>query len=102
LSYPHKDWQFELSQSNETHHRRRVIFYTAKLHFEETLKMNTHQLFWEAAGHFKNTREYAWVEDNAVALQWAEDSNVLAWHKQVVFYGDLTERQYIDYALRFL
>jgi hypothetical protein len=80
----------------------RVVFYTEKLHFDETLGMNNDQVFWEVANKFKNTREYAWVEDNAVALQWATDNTVLMWHRQVMFYGDLTERQYVDYTLRFL
>lgn len=79
----------------------RVRFFIGKIVFTDYVNMSNDQVYWDAANQFKLTNIYEWVEENNVKLHWAEDDNVLAWHKQVVFYGDLTEKQMVDYTLRF-
>jgi hypothetical protein len=79
----------------------RVILYLDKIHMLDSMHMNKNQVFWEAARAFKTTLQYAWVENNGIQLQWAEDENILAWHKQVVFYADVDEQLFVDYTLRF-
>lgn len=80
----------------------RVRFFSTEILFEDSIKMNSKEIFWTAAKQFKNTAQYNWVENNNVQLCWAEDENLLAWRKQIVFYGNLNEQQYVDYTLRFL
>lgn len=79
----------------------RVRFFISKIIFTDYVNMSDDQVYWDAANQFKRTNIYEWVEENNVKLHWAEDDNVLAWHKQVVFYGDITEKQMVDYILRF-
>jgi hypothetical protein len=57
--------------------------------------------FHQVADEFKKTDQYQWVEDNDINLKWMEDDIHFAYSKQVILYGDLTEEQYVDYALRF-
>jgi hypothetical protein len=53
------------------------------------------------AKKFSLTPEYAWVEANEIDLQYTVDDRAQDWHKQIRFYGDLTEAEYVDYILRF-
>lgn len=87
-------------QSNSKN-RHRVRFFTSQVYFTESINLSTKELFWDAAKSFKETDIYSWVEENGVKLHWAEDDNSISWCKQVIFYGDLTEKQFVDYALRF-
>lgn len=82
--------------------KHRVRFFETHLHFEDAVNMDTNEIFWTAADIFKKTDKYQWVESNGIVLQWSNDLGILAWHRQIVFYGDLTERQFIDYTLRFV
>lgn len=79
----------------------RVRFFISKIVFTDMMKMSQDEIYWDAANQFKHTDVYKWVQENAVALHWSQDDNVLAWHTQLLFYGDLTEKQMVDYALRF-
>ena len=81
--------------------KHRVRFFKTHLHFQDAVSMDTGRMFWAAAEVFKETDQYQWVENNGIELQWSNDLGSLAWHRQIVFYGDLTERQFIDYTLRF-
>lgn len=92
--------QWQSSKTNNGLHR--VRFFISKIVFTDMMKMNKDEIFWDAANQFKHTDIYKWVEENGVVLQWAQDDNLMAWHAQLLFYGDLTERQMVDYTLRFL
>jgi hypothetical protein len=61
-----------------------------------------YEIFRKVAEKFNLTPQAQWVEDNGVKLQWAADDNYMLDLKQIVFYGDVSQIQYTDYALRFL
>lgn len=86
-------WRFERPH--------RVRFFTESIHINLATNINAKDLYWEVAKKFSETPEYAWVEANGIDLQYAIDDRAQDWHKQVRFYGDLTESQYVDYTLRF-
>jgi hypothetical protein len=79
----------------------RVRFFTESIHINNSFDKHTNELYWEYANQFSKTPQYAWVEANGIDLQFDIDSRAQDWHKQIRFYGDLTESQYIDYCLRF-
>ena len=58
-------------------------------------------LYLKAAELFSKTDRYQWAETNGVRLDFDIDDNSIDWFKQVRFYADLTEEQYVDYSLRF-
>ena len=86
-------WRFERPH--------RVRFFTESIHINNSFDKHANELYWEFAKKFSLTPEYAWVEANGIDLQYDVDSRAQDWHKQIRFYGDLTESQYVDYALRF-
>ena len=88
-------WQ---SKEANTH---RVRFFTTQLEIDEMFTITKVDKFHKVADAFKETPQYQWVEDNDITLGWMEDDSYIAWKKQVIIYGDLTEAQYVDYALRF-
>ena len=88
-------WQ---SKETDTH---RVRFFTTQLEIDEMFTITKVDKFYKVADAFKETPQYQWVEDNNITLGWMEDDSYIAWKKQVIIYGDLTEAQYVDYALRF-
>lgn len=59
------------------------------------------ELYFEAAKKFSETDKYKWVESNQVKLDFDFDSNTIDWFKQVRFFADLSEAEYVDYCLRF-
>ena len=79
----------------------RVRFFTESVHINDSFNKHANELYWEFANLFSKTPEYEWVEANGIDLQYEIDSRAQDWHKQIRFYGDLTEAQYVDYALRF-
>jgi hypothetical protein len=79
----------------------RVRFFTESIHINDAFNKHQNELYWDYAKKFSLTPEYAWVEANDIDLQYDVDSRAQDWHKQIRFYGDLTESQYVDYALRF-
>ena len=79
----------------------RVRFFVDSVHANYTVNHHANELYWEMAKKFSQTPEYAWVEANGIDLQYTVDDRAQDWHKQIRFYGDLTESQYVDYALRF-
>lgn len=83
----------------ETTHR--VRFFTTQLEIDEMFTITKVEKFHKVTDAFKETPQYQWVEDNDITLGWMEDSSYIAWKKQVIIYGDLTEAQYVDYTLRF-
>ena len=84
-------------QSN-TENTRRVRFFIGSVPNNEA---SEYELFRKVAEEFKLTPQAQWVEDNGVKLQWAADDNYMLDLKQVVFYGDISQIQFTDYALRF-
>lgn len=79
----------------------RVRFFVDSMHSYEALDHTPNSLYWEFAKKFSTTPEYEWVNANEIDLQYVVDDNAMDWFKQVRFYGDLTEAQYVDYCLRF-
>jgi hypothetical protein len=79
----------------------RVRFYIGNIHADDFINKHNNELYWEFAKKFSETPEYTWVENNDIDLQYTVDDRVQDWHKQIRFYGDLTEEQYVDYCLRF-
>ena len=86
-------WRFERPH--------RVRFFTESIHINDAFDKHAKDLYWDFAKKFSETAEYAWVEANGIDLQYAVDDRAQDWHKQVRFYGDLSESQYVDYTLRF-
>jgi hypothetical protein len=79
----------------------RVRFFVDSIHANDATLKHANELYWDFAKKFSLTPEYAWVEANEIDLQYTVDDRAQDWHKQIRFYGDLTEAQYVDYALRF-
>lgn len=79
----------------------RVRFFVDSVHASYTVDHHANELYWEMAKKFSQTPEYAWVEANGIDLQYDIDDRAQDWHKQIRFYGDLTEAEYVDYCLRF-
>jgi hypothetical protein len=79
----------------------RVRFFVDSIHANDATRKHANELYWEYAKKFSLTPEYAWVEANGIDLQYTVDDRAQDWHKQIRFYGDLTEAEYVDYALRF-
>jgi hypothetical protein len=79
----------------------RVRFFSIGLNAEKTYTMPKVEKFNMVVNEFKQQPQYLWVEENDVKLNWMEDDDTMAWYKQIIIYGDLTESQYVDYALRF-
>lgn len=79
----------------------RVRFFVDSVHASYAVTHHANELYWDMAKKFSQTPVYAWVEANEIDLQYDVDDRAQDWHKQVRFYGDLTESQYVDYALRF-
>lgn len=79
----------------------RVRFFTHMIDMDRMLTESKVKKFHQVADEFKKTDQYQWVEDNNINLKWMEDDVHFAYSKQVILYGDLTEAQYVDYALRF-
>jgi hypothetical protein len=67
----------------------------------EVSGLHNNVIFWKIAEEFKLTPQAQWVEDNGIELAWMEDEIYYAWGKMCIIYGDITERQYVDYSLRF-
>ena len=88
-------WQSKLENTH------RVRFFTTQLEIDEMFTITKADKFHKVADAFKETPQYRWVEENDVTLGWMEDDSYLAWKKQIIIYGDLTEAQYVDYTLRF-
>ena len=86
-------WRFERPH--------RVRFYVDSIHANDATHKHANEIYWDFAKKFSQTPEYAWVEANGIDLQYTVDDRAQDWHKQIRFYGDLTEAQYVDYALRF-
>ena len=79
----------------------RVRFFTESIHINDATHKHANEIYWDYAKKFSQTPEYAWVEANGIDLQYTVDDRAQDWHKQIRFYGDLSESQYVDYALRF-
>jgi len=79
----------------------RVRFFVDSVHASYSVNHHANELYWEMAKKFSLTPEYAWVEANGINLQYDIDDRAQDWHKQIRFYGDLTEAEYVDYCLRF-
>jgi hypothetical protein len=88
-------WQSKLEGTH------RVRFFTHMIDMDRMLSDSKVKKFHQVANEFKKTDQYQWVEDNDINLKWMEDDVHFAYSKQVILYGDLTEAQYVDYALRF-
>ena len=88
-------WQ---SKEVNTH---RVRFFTKMVDMNEVSGLHNNVIFWKIAEEFKLTPQAQWVEDNGIELAWMEDEIYYAWGKMCIIYGDITERQYVDYSLRF-
>ena len=79
----------------------RVRFFTESIHINDATHKHANEIYWDYAKKFSLTPVYEWVEANEIDLQYTVDDRAQDWHKQIRFYGDLTESQYVDYALRF-
>lgn len=93
MSRSQPQWRFERPH--------RVRLFSQNIHFDQAAKLSKEEVYWQCAENFSKTGEYKWVEDNSIALDYSVDDYLLGWHKVVMFYADLTEEQYVDYALRF-
>lgn len=90
-----QQWQ---SKKPDTH---RVRLFKDEIHLGDVTDMHPNEVFWKVANKFKETPEAKWVDENDIEIKWAEDDHYLSWHKVMMIYADLTERQYVDYSLRF-
>jgi hypothetical protein len=79
----------------------RVRFFVDSIHANDATRKHANELYWDMAKKFSLTPVYQWVEANGIDLQYTVDDRAQDWHKQIRFYGDLTEAEYVDYALRF-
>lgn len=79
----------------------RVRFFVDNIHANDAFDKHANDLYWMFAKKFSETPEYAWVAANEINLQYEIDDNAMDWFKQIRFFGDLTEAEYVDYALRF-
>lgn len=82
--------------------KHRVRFFThQENNYSNIVSTSKEQQFWNVAEKFKETPQYSWVENNDIKLQWHEDEVYIGYGKQYIIYGDLDEKQYTEYALRF-
>jgi hypothetical protein len=88
-------WQ---SKEANTH---RVRFFTKMVDIDEASDMHNNEIFWKVAEEFKLTPQAQWVDDNDIKLAFMEGEIYYTWGKMCIIYGDITERQYVDYSLRF-
>jgi len=88
-----RQWRFERPH--------RVRLFAWRSHIQEALKSSTRDMYLKAAEQFSQTEKYKWAEDNHVKLDFDIDERSVDWFKQVRFYADLTESEYVDYCLRF-
>lgn len=88
-------WQ---SKEVNTH---RVRFFTKMVDMDEVADLHNNEIFWKVAEEFKLTPQAQWVDDNDIKLAFMEGEIYYAWGKMCIIYGDITERQYVDYSLRF-
>ena len=79
----------------------RVRLFTEAMHFQNAMELSTKQIYMHCAEHFSKTDEYRWVEENSIKIDFMMDDTSFNWHKTVIFYADLSEAEYVDYALRF-
>lgn len=49
----------------------------------------------------KDCPKCQWVDQNDVKLLWETADNAAAWCREVIIYAVLTERQFVEYTLRF-
>lgn len=88
-----RQWRFERPH--------RVRLFVDQLHINDSFNLSKGELFWFAANKFKETPQYAWAELNDVKINYEVDERAVDWFKQVRFYADLSEVEYVDYCLRF-
>jgi hypothetical protein len=88
-------WQ---AKKPDTH---RVRFFTKMMDMDYVVNLHNNEIFWKIAEEFKLTPQAQWVEDNDIKLAFMEDEIYYAWGKMCLIYGDITEKQYVDYSLRF-
>jgi len=81
--------------------KHRVRFFTHQENDYNKLLTSKEKQFWDVAEKFKDTPQYNWVENNDINLQWHEDDIYVGYGKQYIIYGDLDEKQYTEYTLRF-
>lgn len=86
-------WRFERPH--------RVRLFTEAMHFRNASELTTKQIYLHCAEHFSKTDQYRWVEENSIKIDFMMDDTSFSWHKTVIFYADLSEAEYVDYALRF-
>ena len=86
-------WRFERPH--------RVRLFTEAMHFQNASELTTKQIYLHCAKQFSETDQYRWVEENAIKIDFMMDDTSFSWHKTVIFYADLSEAEYVDYALRF-
>ena len=86
-------WRFERPH--------RVRLFTEALHIQDASKLGDKEIYWHCANKFSETREYAWASENDIKIEYMIDDQTFSWHKTVIFYANLSEGEYVDYALRF-
>ena len=86
-------WRFERPH--------RVRLFTEAMHFQNASELTTKQIYMHCAKQFSETAEYRWVDENNIKIDFMMDDTTFSWHKTVIFYADLSEAEYVDYALRF-
>lgn len=79
----------------------RVRLFTEALPINDAAKMGAKEIYWHCANKFSDTKEYQWVADNNIKLDYMIDDLTFSWHKIIIFYTDLSESEYVDYCLRF-
>ena len=90
--------QYQHQWQSNTENTQRVRFFIGYVSADEA---NELELLRQISAEFSSTPQAQWVENNRIKLQWAVDNNYMLNQKQVVFYGDVSQIQYTDYALRF-
>lgn len=81
----------------------RVTLYSGHVHFND-IASNTSEiaLLKKVGEDFSKTQIYNWIEENEVRLMYMQNDSHLSWYKTVTFFADITEKQYVDYKLRFI
>jgi len=85
----------------ERPHRVRLFAYKSHINDIHINGWGNDALYFHAAKEFSQTDKYSWAESNGIKLDFDFDSNSIDWFKQVRFYADLSESEYVDYCLRF-
>lgn len=81
---------------------KQIILHRYKISWESLGGLLYDQpLMVAAIDSFKNTPKHLWVEQNNIKLHYYTNDQVEEFSREIVFYADVSEREFVDYTLRF-